>query len=49
MEIEKTEIAKAVLTKGLSTDLIQEVTKLPKQAVEQLMKNDKVATKRLKI
>jgi predicted transposase YdaD len=38
MEKEKTEIAKAMLIKGLSADLVKEVTKLPKQAIDQLMK-----------
>jgi hypothetical protein len=32
------EVAKIMLTKGLATDFIQEVTKLPKQAVDQLRK-----------
>jgi predicted transposase/invertase (TIGR01784 family) len=32
------EVAKIMLTKGLATDFIQEVTKLPKQALDQLRK-----------
>jgi hypothetical protein len=31
-------VAKIMLTKGLSADLVKEVTKLPKQAIDQLMK-----------
>ncbi len=35
---EKTEIAKAMLIKGLPVELVREVTKLPKQVIDQLMK-----------
>ena len=38
MEKGKTEIAKAMLVKGLPAEFVKEVTKLPIQAIDQLMK-----------